>query len=339
MQAIRISRFGRDALAVLDVPEPIPKRGEALLRVRACSLNYRDWLILRGEYNPRYPLPLILGSDALAEIVELGPETDAGELVIGDRVCPLLAQGWFDGDPERMTLRNTLGGPLPGVFAEFAVARVDSLVKIPAEIDDLQAACLPCAGLTAYSSLCVLDHLGPGHTLLTIGSGGVSVFAIALAKALGARVIATTRHESKRQQLLELGADHVVSSSAPGWGKHVREWCGGEGVDQVIETGGAGTLDESLAAVRPGGTVSLIGVLSAGSGNAPNLTPLIMRNVRLQGVLVGHRRGFRELVALASKASFRVPIDRVYRLAQAADAFDRLRAGEHVGKICFELAS
>jgi NADPH:quinone reductase-like Zn-dependent oxidoreductase len=337
MLAVRIDRFGRDALRVEDVPEPVPERGQVLLRIRACSLNFRDWLILRGEYNPSYPLPLTLGSDAVGEVVAFGPDTDPGGLSLGDRVCPLLAQGWLDGDPRRSTLRQTLGGPLAGVFAERAVARVDSVVRIPDGIDDLQAACLPCAALTAYSALRVLDHVGRGHSLLTLGSGGVSVSAIAIGRAVGARVIATTRRPEKEARLLELGADSVVSSSAPGWGKRVRELAGGEGVDHVIEVGGAGTLDESLSAVRPGGTVSLIGVLSSQPGKAPNLTPLIMRNVRLQGVVVGHLRGFQELVALSAQAALKVPIDRVYPLAAAADAFDRLVTGEHVGKICFEL--
>jgi NADPH:quinone reductase-like Zn-dependent oxidoreductase len=337
MLAVRIHRFGTDALRVEDVPEPVPERGQVLLRVRACSLNFRDWLILRGEYNPSYPLPLTLGSDAVGEVVAFGPDTDPGGLSLGDRVCPLLAQGWFDGDPRRSTLRHTLGGPLAGVFAELVVARVDSVVRIPEAIDDLQAACLPCAALTAYSALRVLDRVGPGHSLLTLGSGGVSVSAIAIGRAVGARVIATTRRPEKEARLLELGAETVVSSSAPGWGKRVRELAGGEGVDHVIEVGGAGTLDESLAAVRPGGTISLIGVLSSQPGKAPNLTPLIMRNVRLQGVVVGHLRGFQELVALAARASLKVPIHRVYPLAAAADAFDRLVTGEHVGKICFEL--
>jgi NADPH:quinone reductase-like Zn-dependent oxidoreductase len=337
MLAVRIHRFGTDALRVEEVPEPVPARGQVLLRVRACSLNFRDWLILRGEYNPSYPLPLTLGSDAVGEVVAFGPDTDPGGFSLGDRVCPLLAQGWFDGDPSRSTLRHTLGGPLAGVFAERVVARVDSVVRIPDAIDDLQAACLPCAALTAYSALRVLDRVGQGHSLLTLGSGGVSVFAIAIGRAVGARVIATTRRPEKEARLLELGADTVVSSSAPGWGKRVRELAGGEGVDHVIEVGGAGTLDESLAAVRPGGTISLIGVLSSQPAKAPNLTPLIMRNVRLQGVVVGHLRGFRELVALAAQASLKVPIDRVYPLAAAADAFDRLVTGEHVGKICFEL--
>lgn len=339
MLAVRIHRFGTDALRVEEVPEPVPERGQVLLRVRACSLNFRDWLILRGEYNPSYPLPLTLGSDAVGEVVAFGPDTEPGGLSLGDRVCPLLAQGWLDGDPRRSTLRHTLGGPLAGVFAERVVARVDSVVRIPDAIDDLQAACLPCAALTAYSALRVLSRVGQGHSLLTLGSGGVSVSAIAIGRAVGARVIATTRNPEKETRLLELGAETVVSSSTPGWGKRVRELAGGEGVDHVIEVGGAGTLDESLLAVRPGGTISLIGVLSSQPGKAPNLTPLIMRNVRLQGVLVGHQRGFQELVALTARASLKVPIDRVYPLAAAADAFDRLVTGEHVGKICFELPS
>ena len=339
MKALRVSRFGLENLVLDDVAEPEPARGEVLLRLRAASLNFRDVLVARGSYNPSYPLPLTLGSDAVGEIVSFGPDTEAAGLTLGDRVCPLLAQGYLDGAPLRSTVRHTLGGPLQGVFAEYVAARVDSVVKIPDTLDDLSAACLPCAGLTAFNALCVQGTLAAGQSLLVLGSGGVSVFALQIAKSLGARVLATTRQPAKRARLLEIGADEVIEIEGAGWGKRVRELAGGEGFDHVLDVGGAGTLADSLTAVRPGGSISLVGVLSASdSSQTPSLVPLIMREVRLQGIFVGHKRAFEGLLALVSRAGIRPVVDRVVPLTSAREAFDHLISGQHVGKVCLALS-
>jgi NADPH:quinone reductase-like Zn-dependent oxidoreductase len=339
VKALQIARFGLEHLALEDVPEPVPAQGQVLLRLRAASLNFRDVLVARGSYNPSYPVPLTLGSDAVGEIAGFGPDTDRGGLALGDRVCPLLAQGYLDGAPTRSTVRNTLGGPLPGVFAEYVTTRVDSVVKMPEQLDDLAAASLPCAGVTAFNALCVQGALAAGQSLLVLGSGGVSVFGIQIGKALGARVLATTRQPAKRARLLELGADEVLEIQGPGWGKRARELVGGEGVEHVLDVGGAGTLGESLAAVRPGGTISLIGVLSdSGPQHSPSLVPLIMREVRLQGIFVGHRRAFEGLVALVVRTGVRPAVDRSFPLEQARDAFDHLISGKHVGKVCLSIS-
>jgi NADPH:quinone reductase-like Zn-dependent oxidoreductase len=336
MQAVRIAGFGLEQIAIDEVPDPVPAPGQVLLRVRAASLNFRDVLVARGDYNRSYPLPLVLGSDAVGEIVAFGPNTAPSGFSLGERVCPIFAQGWVDGPPLRATMRNTLGGPLPGVFAELALARVDSIVRVPDYLDDREAASLPCAAVTAYSALRVLGTLRAGETLLTLGSGGVSSFGIQLARLLGARVIATTRRPEKQERLRELGADTVLVTTAPGWGKRVRDLAGGEGVDHVLEVGGAGTLGESLLAVRPGGTVSLIGVLSGGDESAATLTPVIMRNIRVQGVFVGHQRAFEELLAAFSAHQVRPAVDCVFPLERARDAFEHLIAAKHVGKVCIE---
>jgi NADPH:quinone reductase-like Zn-dependent oxidoreductase len=339
MRAVRIARFGLEHLGLDDVPEPQPARGEVLIRLRAASLNFRDVLVARGSYNPSYPLPLTLGSDAVGEIAGFGPDAELAGLALGERVCPLLAQGYLDGSPVRSTVRHTLGGPLQGVFADYVTARADSVVKIPDVLDDLAAASLPCAGVTAFNALCVQGTLAAGQTLLVLGSGGVSVFGIQLGKALGARVFATTRMPAKRARLLELGADEVLEIAGPGWGKRVRDLASGEGVDHVLDVGGGGTLAESLAAVRPGGTISLIGVLSAAeSALAPSLVPLTMREVRLQGIFVGHKRAFEGLVALVVRAGLRPVVDRVVPLERAREAFDHLISGRHVGKVCLSIA-
>jgi NADPH:quinone reductase-like Zn-dependent oxidoreductase len=337
VKALRVAAFGLDNLRLEEVPEPAPARGEALIRLRAASLNFRDLLVAQGSYNPSYPLPLILGSDGAGRIAGFGPDTDPLGFALGDRVCPILAQGYLDGPPSRSTVRFTLGGRLPGVFAEYVTARVDSLIRIPPQLDDVSAATLPCAGVTAFNALCVSGALGAGQTLLVLGSGGVSVFGIQIAKSLGARVLSTTRQPGKRARLLEIGADEVVGIDGPGWGQRIRDLVGGEGVDHVLDVGGAGTLAESLAAVRPGGTISLVGVLASASNQAPSLVPLIMREVRLQGIFVGTKRAFAGLVDLVARAGIRPVVDRVYPLARAREALDYLSSGQHVGKVCLTI--
>lgn len=331
--AVIRDRFGLSELAVSDIPAPKPGLDQALLKIRAAALNYRDVLVAAGSYNPRYPLPLVLGSDAVGEIVELGPSSASSPLKVGDRVCPLLAQGWLDGPPPRSATRNTLGGPLPGVFAEYAVARCDSLLPIPAYLSDVEAAALPCAALTAWSALKTLAETRAGDTVLTLGSGGVSLFALQIAKHSGARVLATSRDERKHAQLLGLGADQVLDAESDDWGRRARDLAGGDGVDHVVDVGGAETLPQSFAAVRPGGIVSLIGVLS-GNESRLNLLPIVMRNLRVQGVFVGHRRGFEEMLRFFEQEQLHPVIDSVYPLSAVADAFARIGSGEHVGKIC-----
>ncbi|HYO96107.1 MAG TPA: NAD(P)-dependent alcohol dehydrogenase [Polyangiaceae bacterium] len=328
--------FGLANLKVIELDQPRLRPTDVLLRLRAASLNYRDLLVARGEYNPSYPLPLILGSDAVGEVVELGSEVEAGSLPLGSRVCPLFAQGWLQGPPSRSTVRHTLGGPLPGVFARYAAVAADSVVRVPDALSDLEAACLPCAGLTAWSALCTLGSLRKGESVLILGTGGVSVLGAQIALALGARVIATTRNEAKRERLLALGVEAVVVAQGAGWGEAVRRTIGGEGVDHVLEVGGAGTLIESLRAVRPGGTVSLIGTL-AGGQSTPSLLPAVMRNVRLQGVFVGHRDSFRALLLAAESWRLHPVVDSSFELGHVNAAMERLACGDQFGKVCLTL--
>lgn len=342
--------FGLENAALRELPTPEPARGQVLLRVRAASLNYRDLLVAKGEYNPRYPLPLVLGSDAACEIVALGPETQLAGFGSGDRVCPLFAQGWLSGAPKRQVMQGTLGGPLPGVLAEYVLARSDSLVRIPDYLDDLQAATLPCAALTAWSALRVLSPIEPGDRVLTIGSGGVALFALQIARAAGATVLALSRSAEKRARLLALGATAALSSEQPGWGRAIRDLAPDQGVDHVVEVGGVGTLGESLQAVRPGGTISFIGTVgqsgqrpatateTAGRGAAPDLLPIVMRNLRLQGVFVGHRQSFEAMVASFAASKLEPVIDSVFALEQASQAFARLASGDQFGKICLQIS-
>ena len=328
--------FGLGSIRLGSVETPVPGPEQVLLRVRAASLNYRDLLVAKGEYNPHYPLPLILGSDACAEVVAFGPNGEHPGISLGTRVCPLMVQGWLDGPPPRSATRSTLGGPLPGVFAEYVVAHKDSLLSVPDYLDDVEAACLPCAALTAWSALRALTQVTPGQTVLTLGSGGVSLSALQIAQISGARVLSTSRDAEKRERLLALGAEAALDSNEPGWGRKVRALCADEGVEHVIEVGGASTLVESFSAVRPGGTISLIGVLS-GKAATLNLLPLVMRNVRLQGVFVGHRRSFAELLSAFTARAVRPVVDSVYRLPELGHAFERFASGQHFGKVCVRL--
>jgi NADPH:quinone reductase-like Zn-dependent oxidoreductase len=329
-------RFGLSEVQILEMPEPTPGPDHALIKVRAASVNYRDVMVADGRYNPRYALPLILGSDAVGEIVELGPSSGESSLRAGDRVCPLVVQGWRAGSPLRNATRNCLGGPLPGVFAEYVVARTDSLFVPPAYLSDVEAATLPCAALTAWSALKTLASTGANDVVLTLGSGGVSLFALQVARASGARVVATSRDESKRARLLELGAERVLSANDDDWGQSARAFAGGEGVDHVIEVGGAATLAQSLNAVRPGGVISLIGVLG-GKESSLNLLPIVMRNVRVQGVFVGHASGFTALLDFFAEHRIKPVIDSVYPLDAAAAALRHLESGRHFGKVCLSI--
>lgn len=332
MKALRVGpRFGLDNVGLADLERPKPGPDQVLLRVRAASLNHRDLLVLAGKYNPRYPLPLTLGSDAVADVVELGPGAEATPLRVGDRVCPLFAQGWLDGPPQRATTRMTLGGPLPGVLSEFMLARADSLIDAPATLSDVEAASLPCAGVTAFSALCGRGRLEPGETLLTQGGGGVSLFCIQIARSLGARVLCTTRTPEKTERLLKLGVDQVLDANAPDWGEAARRQAGGEGVDHVVDLGGPATLAQSLAAVRPGGTVSLVGYRE---GSWPSLLPAVMRDVSLQGVFVGSKKTFSDLLELVQKTGLLPVIDSVYSLEDTTEALRRLGDTDHFGKVC-----
>lgn len=338
MQAALVEgAFGLERVAFGTVETPVPGAGQVLLRVRAASLNYRDLLVAKGEYNPRYPLPLILGSDACAEVVGFGADGEHSGLSLGDRVCPVMVQGWFDGPPPRTATRFTLGGPLPGVFAEYLVARSDSVLRVPDYLDDVEAACLPCAALTAWSALKTLSPIAEGETVLTLGSGGVSLFALQIARLARGRVLATSRDPKKRERLLALGAEAVLDPNEPGWGRRARALCADEGAEHVVEVGGASTLGESFAAVRPGGTISLIGVLS-GKEAALNLLPLVMRNVRLQGVFVGHQRSLSELLSAFAASSVHPVVDSVFELSELDRAFQRLASGQHFGKVCLRIA-
>lgn len=329
--------FGLDNLHRVDLPKPEPGPGQVRMRVRAASLNYRDLLMVRGQYNPRQPLPLVPASDGVGIIDAVGSGVDTAR--IGERVAGLFAQGWQDGEPAHESARATLGGPLPGMLREWAVLDAHGVASVPEHLTDVQAATLPCAGLTAWSALVTLGRIKPGDTVLVQGSGGVSSFALDFAVAAGARVIATSRSAQKAEALVERGAwRSVVTGEDPKWGKAVRALTGGRGVDLVVEVGGAGTLGQSLRAVRLGGTVAMIGVLAGGRADV-DMTPVLMGQVRVQGVLVGHRAGFEAMCRSIEQHGLEPRVDSVYALEQTRAAFDHLASGTQRGKICIDLTA
>jgi NADPH:quinone reductase-like Zn-dependent oxidoreductase len=295
----------------------------------AWSVNPRDLLMARGVYDPRIALPYVPLSDGVGEVVEVGSAVT--RVAIGDRASPTFSPSWIDGPPDFTAVRRTRGGPIPGVLSSELVLPEEELVKAPPSLTPVEAACLPCVGVTAWSAVVTFGGIGPGATVLVLGSGGVAVFALRIARAWGARVVAVTSTEEKAELLRSLGADHVVSRIAESrWGKVVRRWSEG-GVDLVVETGGAATLGESLDAVRVGGTVAIIGVV-AGHRHPVDVLPILMRQIRCQGVFVGPRVAFEDLVRACARHDLRPHVSRVFPFAEAPRAIVAL-GGDHVGKI------
>ncbi len=310
--------------------------GQVLIRLLAVSLNYRDYLMVQGNYNPRQPLPLVPCSDGVGVVVEVGE--DVSRVAVGERVMPIFAQGWLEGGANQQKLKTTLGGPLPGTLQEYMVVDQDALVHAPAYLSDEEAASLVCAGVTAWHALVTEGGARAGDKVLVLGTGGVGIFAVQIAKILGAEVFVTSSSDEKLERVKALGASYGVNyRTTPKWGTVVRELSGGEGVDHVVELGGAGTLEQSLRAVRAGGQISLIGVL-AGGAQQLNIVPILMQNIRVQGILVGSRDMFEALIRAFTLHECRPVVDRVFDFDDAPEAFEYLARGEHFGKVCIRIA-
>jgi NADPH:quinone reductase-like Zn-dependent oxidoreductase len=331
MRAVEIrGAFGLDNLTLAERPDPKPGFGQVLLRMRAASLNYRDLLTIQGKYNPKQKLPLIPCSDGVGEVIEAGE--GVMRVRVGDRVCPIFAQAWLAGEPARDKARSTLGGPLDGTLAERMILSEEGLVKVPNHLTDEEAATLPCAAVTAWNAL-TRAGVQAGDTVLVQGTGGVSLFVLQFAKAMGARVIATSSRDEKLERVRGLGADETINyRDTPEWGARAKELTGGTGVDLVVEVGGAGTLEQSLRAIRFGGAVTLIGNLS-GSDAQVRLPLIFMQHVRVLGIFVGHRESFEAMNRAIDLHRLRPVIDRVFPLEESRAAFEHMAAGDHFGKI------
>jgi NADPH:quinone reductase-like Zn-dependent oxidoreductase len=331
MKAYRLHEFsGPEALRRAELPSPTPGNGQVLVRVRAVSLNYRDLLISRGVYNPKMALPRIPISDGAGEVIALGPGTS--RFKPGDRVAANFMPAWVGGQLDDAKVRSALGGEVDGMLSQEVALPEEGLVQVPAHLSFEEAATLPCAALTAWHALVFGGGIKPGDTVLTQGTGGVSIFAIQFARLAGARVIATSGHDEKLARVKELGASDVINyRTTPAWDKPVRELTGGVGVDQVVEVGGAGTLARSIKSVRLGGYIALIGVLS-GLGEV-NPMPILMRSIRLQGIFVGSRSMFEAMNRAIAANKLRPVIDRVFEFNDAVAALKHLESGAHFGKV------
>ncbi|MBL8589376.1 MAG: NAD(P)-dependent alcohol dehydrogenase [Methylobacteriaceae bacterium] len=323
--------FGVDRLTLTRRERIAPGPRQARVRLHAASLNRRDLLLVEGVYNPRQALPIVPGSDGAGVVEAVG--SGCRRVKVGDRVVVHFFPGWIAGEPTAEKLATGLGGPGgDGVLREAMTIDEDALVAIPAEMSFETAATLPCAALTAWSAIVELGRVRPGDTVVTQGTGGVSIFALQVAKMCGARVIATTSSPAKAERLHALGADHVIDYRAePDWGRAARNLADGR-IDLIVEVGGAGTLESSLRAIRPGGCIALIGVLS-GAKAAVTLTLAVMRQVRLQGVTCGDREQLEAMLRAVAANGIDPAISHTFALEEARAAFETMRAERHVGKI------
>jgi NADPH:quinone reductase-like Zn-dependent oxidoreductase len=331
MKAYEVRQFGIENLAPVERDEPQASAREVVVKFHAASLNYRDLMFVKGTYNPKAKLPAVPFSDAAGEVVATG--SDVTRWKIGDRVCPIFMQGWIEGAPTLQKNRTALGaGDRDGVLREYGAFDENSLVKIPDSLSYEEAATLPCAAVTAWNALVRSGNLKAGETVLTLGTGGVSVFALQFARMHGARVVATSSSDEKLERARELGASLTVNyRSAPDWDKEVLSLTNKTGVDHVIEVGGAGTLGKSLNSVRIGGHIALIGVLAGGGDFDPR--GLLMKSVRLQGIYVGSREMFEELNRAIEANGLKPVIGKTFAFAEAREALRYMESGSHFGKI------
>lgn len=331
MKAFEIQQFGIENLRQTERDEPNINFGQVLVRFRAASLNYRDLLIVKGLYNPKMSLPRVPLSDGAGEVVGVGDGVTKWKA--GDRVCPNFMTAYFGGEYRAEFQKTALGGEIDGVLREFAIFDENALVRIPDALSFEEAACLPCAAVTAWNALVVSGNLKAGDTVLTQGTGGVSVFAAQFARAFGARVISTSSRDEKLARMRdEINVSETINyKQTPDWDKAVLDLTGKAGVDHVVEVGGAGTLAKSLKAVRAGGHIAVIGVL-AGAGEI-NPMPILMKAVKMQGIYVGSIEMFAAMNRAIEANRIKPVIDKTFAFDEAPEALKYLESGAHFGKI------
>ncbi|SNT73462.1 zinc-dependent alcohol dehydrogenase family protein [Paracoccus seriniphilus] len=317
-------------MATRDVPKP--GRGEVLIQMRMAALNARDLIVPeRGYGRATGNLPLIPVSDGVGVVVETGE--GVSRVATGDRVCPTYFQNWQGGAPSAERFASALGGPLDGVMAEFVCLSQEGVVRVPDYLSDAEAATLPCAALTAWSAISMQGAVHPGDRVLVQGTGGVALFALAFAKMHGAHVTVISSSDDKLERVREMGADAVINyREIPDWARASREITAERGgYDLIVELGGAKTLPLSLRAVRPGGTIAMIGVLS-GLQLEASLGPIVARQVRLQGVTVGHRDGFEAMLTAMAQHQVHPVLGETFDFADLRTALEHLRSAKGMGK-------
>ena len=336
MKSYEYKQLGLENLSLVERDLPEVKAGQVLIKVHAVSLNYRDLLFAWGLYNPKPNLPSVPVSDGAGEVVAVGEGVTRWK--VGDRVAPIFMQKWLSGPIATHHARTALGGgDLDGVLREYAVIDEDGLVAIPDHLSYEEAACLPCAAVTAWNALVNVGQVKSGDTILTLGTGGVSLFALQIAKLHGARVISTSSSDEKLERAKALGADEIINyKTTPDWEKEVSRLTGRAGVDHVVEVGGAGTLPRSIKATRVGGLISVIGVLAQGDGVDP--MSILMKSLHVQGIFVGSREMFTDLNRAVSLSHLKPVIDRIFDFDDAPAALAHMRSGAHFGKIVVRVA-
>lgn len=330
------NEWGFDNLRISERPDPVPGAGQILVRMRASSLNFRDLVVLdRGYGRGTGELPLIPVSDGAGDVVAVG--AGVSRVKMGDRVCPAFFQSWIGGEPQADNFTQSLGGPLDGTMSELMLLSEQGVVKLPASLSYAEAACLPCAGLTAWSAIVTRGNIKAGDKILVQGSGGVAQFALAFAKAHGAHVTMISSSDEKIESLKAAGADAAINyRTTPDWAKATREITADRGgYDNIIELGGEATFGQSLRCVRPGGTISLIGVLS-GLNITTSLGPIVARQIKLQGITVGHRNGFEAMLRAIEFRQIKPVIDRAFAFQDFKPALGYLKSGKQLGKIVIE---
>jgi len=317
-------------LTETEIPQPGP--GQVLVRVRAVSLNYRDLGVAQSPNRQKSVIPC---SDGAGEVAAVGPGVT--RVQTGDRVAGIFFQTWFDGPLVAEVHAQALGGSTDGMLAEYVVLSEQGLVKLPDFLTYEEAACLPCAGVTAWNSLFEQGQLKPGQTVVLQGTGGVSILSLQLAKAAGARVIITSSSDEKLARARGLGADETINyRTTPDWEKEVLRLTHGLGADHVVEVGGAGTLEKSLGATRASGHIAFVGVLTGVA--APITTGQILsKSLRLTGIYVGSRTMFERYLQALTQTQLRPIIDRVFSFDEAPAALTHLKSGAHFGKIVVRL--
>ena len=332
MRAWQINQeFGIDNLTLTDRPDPQPGHGQIAIRVRATSLNYRDLMTVKYGGMRGLKLPLIPLSDGAGEVVATGEGVT--RVKPGDRVAGIFFQNWLAGGPDASHGASALGGALDGMWAELVVLHEDGVVKIPDYMTYEDAATLPCAAVTAWQSMVTLGNMKAGDTVLILGTGGVSIFALQFAKTAGVRTIITSSSDEKLARATQLGTSEVINyRTTQEWGKKVLELTDGVGVDQVVEVAGAGTLVQSMEAARVGGFIGLIGIL-AGTDGEVNPIPVLMKSLRLQGVYVGSRVMFEDMNTAMAVNQIKPVIDQVYPFEEAQAALKLMESATHFGKI------
>ncbi len=326
--------FGIDSLKIVERPEPALKAEQVQLRMRAWSLNYRDLMVVRGQYNPKLKFPFVPLSDGVGEVVAVGEGVET--LKPGMRVCPLFMPLWSAGPLTDAKAKSALGGAWPGVLADTAVLPATGVIPVPEHLTDAEAATLPCAAVTAWHAVITSGKVEPGDTVLIQGTGGVSLFALQFARLAGATVIATSSSDEKLARVKQLGATFGINyRTQPEWDVAVREMTQGVGVRHIVEVGGAGTLGKSLKAVQTAGTISLIGVLTGGAGEV-NPLPILMKNIRVQGLYVGSGEMFASMNRAITQHQLRPIVDRIFKMEEICAALRYLESGQHFGKIVIQ---